>query len=341
MSVSGQFFDGQSSNPFQATLELTPFEATLSIDGKIERYALSSVRISPRIGNTPRYIDLPEGARFETNDNDGIDQLCKQVSRVDGNRLIHKLESHLGVALASLFTILLFGAWLMLYGLPMGAKLVADRLPASILTETSIQTLEALDEYSLAETKLANERIEQLNQKMTSWLTEEGEFTFRLLFRQGNRLGANAFALPDGTIVMTDELVELAENDEQLIAVVAHERGHVVMRHGLRQVLQTSVVAVGVTLLSGDVSAFGNLATALPLVLISSSYSKEFEREADAYAAQQLQLRGLSPMLLGEMLTAMEEKHQHEGIAIPAWLSTHPATEERVKAMEDSSGEKR
>lgn len=49
------------------------------------------------------------------------------------------------------------------------------------------------------------------------------------------QIGANAFALPDGTLVVTDELVELAgDNDDEVLAVLAHELGHIHERHGLR-----------------------------------------------------------------------------------------------------------
>ena len=50
---------------------------------------------------------------------------------------------------------------------------------------------------------------------------------YQLEFRHGGYIDANAFALPSGIIVMTDELVELAKSDDELISVLAHEIGHV------------------------------------------------------------------------------------------------------------------
>ena len=54
-----------------------------------------------------------------------------------------------------------------------------------------------------------------------------------LLFRDGGKFGANAFALPSGKIIVTDQLASLL-NDEQIVGVLAHELGHVVYRHGMR-----------------------------------------------------------------------------------------------------------
>jgi len=104
----------------------------------------------------------------------------------------------------------------------------------------------------------------------------------RVQFRGGGDIGANAFALPDGTVVFTDEIVHLAHNDDELLAVFAHEIGHVKYRHGLRATIQGSVLSFAVGMLVGDVSAAADMLAALPLLLTTSSYSRDFEREADA-----------------------------------------------------------
>ena len=50
---------------------------------------------------------------------------------------------------------------------------------------------------------------------------------YQILFRKGGRLGANAVALPGGTIVVTDELVKLIGTGAGMMGVLAHEAGHV------------------------------------------------------------------------------------------------------------------
>ena len=62
----------------------------------------------------------------------------------------------------------------------------------------------------------------------------------RIVFRKGGRLGPNAFALPGGTIIFTDEMIMLSEHDDELLAVLIHEIGHVVHRNGMRTIIQDS-----------------------------------------------------------------------------------------------------
>jgi Zn-dependent protease with chaperone function len=155
-------------------------------------------------------------------------------------------------------------------------------------------------------------------------------------------MGANAFALPDGTIVMLDELVDLTKDDNEIIAVLAHERGHVERRHALRMVLQSSVVGLALAWYVGDVS--GLLATA-PAIIAQAKYSRDMEREADIYAEQTMLANGLSPCLLGTMLDKLEAAHlakfkeQHpvadadKADAAMDYLSSHPATKERMSLM--------
>ena len=109
-------------------------------------------------------------------------------------------------------------------------------------------------------------------------------------------------------MVLTDELVALAERDEELVAVLAHEIGHVVHRHGLRQTIQSSMLAISVILLTGDLSSASAFVAALPTALAESRFSREFEREADDYALEYLLAAGVSPTHFARMLSRLEEQ---------------------------------
>jgi Zn-dependent protease with chaperone function len=106
-----------------------------------------------------------------------------------------------------------------------------------------------------------------------------------LKFRGGGKIGANAFALPGGFVVLTDELVALAETDLEIIAVLMHELGHVEMRHTLRQTLQGALPGLLLAAMTGDVDS---LASGLPAALMQLRYSRQMETEADAYALASL-----------------------------------------------------
>ena len=168
-----------------------------------------------------------------------------------------------------------------------------------------------------------------------------------MLFRRGGVIGANALALPDGTLIITDQLIDLSEHDEEALAVLAHELGHVQHRHGLRQVIQGSILTVVVSWYLGDV---GGWAASLPTLLLQARYSREHEHEADAYAVALLRENGISPRRLASMLTKLESsrrrgqavpdagpKSSPDKTAIADYLSSHPATRERIEFLNAAS----
>ena len=83
---------------------------------------------------------------------------------------------------------------------------------------------------------------------------------------------------------MTDELVELAEEENEIVAVLAHEVGHVRGRHSLRLLLQDSVAALLLVGILGDVSTASLIVASVPSVLVEAKHSREIEAEADDFA---------------------------------------------------------
>jgi predicted Zn-dependent protease len=132
---------------------------------------------------------------------------------------------------------------------------------------------------------------------------------------------------------VTDALVALARNDEELVAVLAHEAGHVARRHGLRQLFQNSLVALAVTWLVGDVSA---IVAAAPTALLQAKYSRDLEREADSYALVTLRVNGIATEHFAAMLERLEDSGaEGGGITTGAldYLSSHPVTSERIERV--------
>ena len=128
-----------------------------------------------------------------------------------------------------------------------------------------------------------------------------------VLFRKGGRVGPNAFALPDGTILFTDEMVRLADHDDELVAVLAHEIGHVVHRHGLRAVIQDSLLGFALLAITGDATGSSELFLGLPVLLTQLAYSRTFEREADNYALDYLRAHNIPPIHFAHLMRRIEQ----------------------------------
>ena len=157
-------------------------------------------------------------------------------------------------------------------------------------------------------------------------------FTYRLEFRKSPVIGPNAFALPSGTVVMTDELVNLSVDDRELDGILLHEIGHVKERHALRSVIQNAGVFLLIASLSGDLSQISSAAASLPTVLVHSEYSRTFEREADRFAALYSRTHGAAGQAdAGYPAASGQHAPKFPGESV---LSTHPVIEERIAELE-------
>lgn len=309
--------------------------------------SLKQVSIASRLGNTPRIVRFPGDGIFETSDNDGVDACLKKIRPY--HALLHILESRLRyVVIAFLATIIFVWASIQ-HGIPALAERVALAIPPESNRMIGQGALELLDKWYVDVSALPTKRQEELRGKFFSLISDADNIPVRVEFRDAkDSFGANAFALPDGMVVFTDQLVGLAESDDELIGVYAHEIGHIVRRHSMRNILQSSALAVVLVAVTGDISSVPALVTAAPTLIVRSGYSRDFEREADRFAIQQLLRHNMNPMLLGEILMRMEktrlcvegEAEGSEGCQTgrESWmdyLSTHPGTDERMRLIQE------
>jgi Zn-dependent protease with chaperone function len=215
--------------------------------------------------------------------------------------------------------------------LPYCADLIAQRLPPMVGESLSAQVLKILDGGVLQPSALSAPRRHALNDALHGLtLPGGGRPTSVLLFRRSPQLGANAFTLPDGTIVVLDDLVTTIGSDPQILAVFAHELGHAQARHSLQLLLRGTVVGGFLALYLGDVS---QLLAAAPTALLQARFSQDFERQADDYAAAVLVRNGMSPGLLADALEKLARQHPER--AGGGYLASHPATAERIRRLRD------
>ncbi len=292
---------------------------------------LEAVEIPPALGRTPRLVRLPGGAFCEVADRTTFATMLA-AGGVAGSAL-SKWERSWTPAIASVGLVALAAVLGYVYGLPAVATGVAGRLPQSALNVLSAHTLRVLDARWLDPSELAAARRSDLLDQFQRlrWPSAPAR-PLELQFRRSPALGANAFALPSGLIVVTDDLVSLVADDRELLAVLAHEAAHVDQRHGVRSMLQASALTLLITWYVGDISA---LAVAAPTALLQTRYSRVFERDADLYAVRALQLNGISSEHFADVLSRIEAVADREGrIALP-YLSTHPATAERIARLRE------
>ena len=130
--------------------------------------------------------------------------------------------------------------------------------------------------------------------------------------------------------MLTDELVNLAKDDREIEAVLAHEFGHLLQRHILRHVLQDSAATLLVAVSIGDLSVLTSLIAAAPTLLLQAKFSRDFEREADDFALDYLDRQKIPAEVFATMLERLE-KAQPGGRDMPDFLSTHPEVRARIE----------
>lgn len=324
------YYDGQNSG--RREVEVHFFDSgDVHIQGEnlALRYRFADMRLDPRVGNMARHLHLPGGAQLETADNDTLDAVARTFDHGIVQRLVHTLESSWGVALAALvLTAIMLWAGIE-YGVPVAAAWAAAGIPEAARTKIGAESLHSLDNIWLTRSTLDPRLRQRLDLRFRRLAeTLPGSRGYRLAFRDSSKLGANAIALPDGTVVITDALVKLAGNDEQIVAVLAHEIGHLQHDHGLRSILQNSLTAIIVAVTLGDVTSISSLAVMLPTLLVEARYSRQFEWEADAYALELLKSQAIPALRFAEMLERMQASHRDDGDA--DYFSSHPGTQERI-----------
>lgn len=325
------FYDGQTSAGQTVDLRLQSWGVLeMRAESRRQSWQLSQLQIAPRVGDCAAAIDLPDGGRLEIDDAELFYARYRQVAGA-GKNWLHRLEQRWVLVAACLVLTVGLVASFVIYGIPLAASVAAAAIPDSVDQAIGRDGANLLDQRLFEPSALGRERQAELRGVFADVVGTVGAGReFELRFRQSEALGANAIALPAGIIILTDELVTLAESDEEIAAVLAHEAGHVLNRHALRSLIQNSLSAGVIVAVTGDVGSAANLAAGLPALLLNAAYSRDFEREADRVAFEYLRKKDLDPRRLGELLSRIDKKYGRDGG--PSLLSTHPGSRERLDA---------
>lgn len=308
-------------------------EVTDANGGRLAGAHFARLAVSDRVGRIARRIEFPGAGIFETGDNDGIDRI---VATQRGRRagLIHGLEQFHPRLIAFVVLTVLLCAALYRFALPAMVEVAVAVTPPVVPQLMSEAALASLDQSVLAPTELAEARQAAIRSDFHELadVARQGAAGFDLQFREGGAIGPNAFALPDGTIIVTDELVRLAgDRTDMVLAVLAHEIGHVEQEHSLRQLYRAAGLVGLVMLIGGDIGAGAEELLVQGSALLTLSYSRAQEAEADRYSVDLMRKTGRDPKALVPFFEILQQRFGDTGSA--DFLSTHPATPARIEAI--------
>lgn len=338
-TLASEYFDGLSPTAHAVRLRIDGPDLVIEGAGFTRRVPHRRVQWPERQRHGTRLAYLPQQGLVSHADGPSWDAWT-QAHGLREPWVVRWMQSWRGVAVA-LAVVVATGMGLWHWGVPWAGRAVVAALPVAADQVVGEQALAQFD-HGLAPSRLSAERQAAIRQA----LAEAVEHTYpadhrpayTLHFRAAAtlKIGPNAFALPGGHIVLTDELAELlADAPDVLTGVLAHELGHVRHRHGMRTAVQAGLLAGVAGLVIGD---FSSVLASLPALLGQAAYARDFEREADREAIAVLRALHLKPsrmVLFFERIEAWR-KGRDGAYTLPIALASHPADEERKRLFTEA-----
>lgn len=154
----------------------------------------------------------------------------------------------------------------------------------------------------------------------------------------------NAFATPGGHIFVTRGMLRCCSNEGELAAILAHEVGHVQLKHGLRAIKGSRYTEFGTILameagkaltdaeMSQLVASFEDTVSDITTTMINNGYSRALEEDADESAVAIMKRVGYEPVSLVNMLRTMDSKLKPEGLD---FAKTHPSPKKRIDYLQE------
>ena len=177
-----------------------------------------------------------------------------------------------------------------------------------------------------------NAYIQELGQLLVNHSRRRNiTYTFKIV----NSEEINAFAIPGGYVYINVGLLRMSENESELAGVIAHEIGHVVERHGMKQLTkQMGLVMISQLIFGEDPDKVQEVISQIILSGVLMKYSRDAERGADRNAVEITYAAELNPYGMVKFFEKLQRQKSRNDSQISAQIqkltSSHPLTSERI-----------
>ena len=345
--IAADYFDGRSARAHVVRVRVERDQLVIEGDDVLRQVALAAVRWPERTRHGVRALHLQDGAALHCRDSLGWDTWsAEHAGRRDP--LVVRVQQRWKWVAVSLALLVGLGWVGYRHGLPLAARVVVALMPASADESLGDAALASIDANGLMKpSKLPADRQQTVRSafaQAVSRMPAGDTPTYRLEFRDST-IGPNAFALPGGAIVLTDQLYQRVDGDSaMLVGVLGHELGHLRHRHGMRMLVQAGVLSAAAAAIYGD---FSTLFSQIPVLLGQANYSREFEHEADVDSVRLMRADGISPAVMARFFAKVRQPLPGDQAAsapqlphLPLALASHPADADRIRFFEDAARER-
>ncbi len=184
--------------------------------------------------------------------------------------------------------------------------------------------------------------VEEVGRRLVAAIPPEFQHPeFRYSFDVVDARDINAFALPGGPMFVNRGMVEAADTEGEMAAVMAHEMSHVALRHATAQATETQKYQVGSILgqiagavIGGGIGSVVAAGSQIGFGAGALKYSRAYEKQADILGAQIMARAGYDPH---DMVSLFRRLEGEGGKGLPQWLSDHPDLEKRARRIEEEA----
>ena len=288
-----------------------------------------------RVSGGPVLMRFGEAWTFDTDDAEGADVL---LGSADDSWLSNLEMWHprlIAVLVMCGLGVLAIWKW----GLGIFVAGAIALTPAALVSSMDAGNLAAMDRLFADPTALSQsdqDMVRDVFDAIKAHAPDAPYGDYTLQFRNADQIGPNAFALPGGTVVVTDALVAEFGDPDIIAGILGHELAHVSERHSLQQLYRSLSIYVLVALMAGDVGPILEDVLLEGSALASLAYSREHEASADRIGVKTSYAAGYDPAALAEFFEALSDKHGDGG---PEWRSTHPSNAERIETIKALAAE--
>jgi predicted Zn-dependent protease len=180
--------------------------------------------------------------------------------------------------------------------------------------------------------------VNSLGMRLAKLAPNQSDIHYPWQFRVVDMKEINAFALPGGFIYVNRGAIEAAQNEAEIAGVIAHEEGHVVMRHGTHQASEVMLAQAPLAVLAGFlgqssslVSQLAQLGLGFTVNSILLKNSRSMEAQADQVGTYILYQAGYDPYAMARFFEIIQKKYPQRTIE---FLSDHPNPGNRVQAVD-------
>jgi predicted Zn-dependent protease len=326
IKTQASYFDGQTSTPHEVELYLDDvglklvFTAedgvTISKSVYVIDYEVYNNEMKIRFKNDETHLVVADGIFINE-----LEGLYNAKVRTSIYKVLIKLKFKIHILIALSVLSLIVAAYIFLT--PVIAQKVVYLIPIAFDTQIGDMFMKSF----IASVEIDPERTELLNE-FAGKITWNSRADLNFFVVESDTI--NAFALPNGNIIVFTGLLDRIDDYEALLALLGHEVTHIVKRHSIQTMSKNLIGYALVSILTTDISALTAILVENAAMLGNLSYSRDMELEADNGAIMVLEENGVNPEGLSKLMKTLQDAAESSNLEIEI-LSTHPGMEKRIE----------